>query len=179
LPKCLKDSQAKKALHLNALFFKKMETRNHSNGAYSEKVLGRRTQKLNCKKMRKLFLMTTMLLAFGLAKAQYMYDGSGRQIGKVSGEYFHDGSGRQIGKANGGYIYDGSGRQIGKTSGGYIYDGSGRQIGKTSGEYLYDGSGRQIGKISGEYLYDGSGRQIGKAQGLRRLQVIIFFYFFM
>ena len=65
--------------------------------------------------MKKLFLMATMLLGFGLAKAQYMYDGSGRQIVKVSGKYFYDGSGLQIGKANGGYINDRSGIQIGKT----------------------------------------------------------------
>jgi hypothetical protein len=48
-----------------------------------------------------------------------------------------------------------------------------------AGDYLYDGSGRQIGKISGDYLYDGSGRQIGRADGVRRTQVILFFYFFM
>ncbi len=28
-------------------------------------------------------------------------------------------------------------------------------------------------------IYDGSGRQIGRADGLRRMQKIIFFYFFM
>ena len=81
--------------------------------------------------MKNLLILATMLLTFGFAKAQYMYDGSGRQIGKVSGDYF------------------------------------------------YDGSGRQIGKISGDYLYDGSGRQIGKSNGLRRRQVMLFFYFFM
>jgi hypothetical protein len=33
--------------------------------------------------------------------------------------------------------------------------------------------------LSGDRLYDGSGRQIGRADGLRRMQCIVFFYFFM
>jgi hypothetical protein len=28
-------------------------------------------------------------------------------------------------------------------------------------------------------MYDGSGRQVGRADGLRRMQMIIYFYFFM
>ena len=35
------------------------------------------------------------------------------------------------------------------------------------------------GRIDGERIYDGSGRQIGRADGLRRMQIIIYFYFFM
>jgi hypothetical protein len=44
---------------------------------------------------------------------------------------------------------------------------------------MYHGSGRQIGRLDGDRLYDGSGRQIGRLDGLRRMQAIVFFYFFM
>jgi hypothetical protein len=44
---------------------------------------------------------------------------------------------------------------------------------------MYDGSGRQIGRVDGERFYDASGRQIGRLDGLRRMQAIVFFYFFM
>ena len=115
----------------------------------------------------------------GYSNAQYMYDGSGRQIGKANGNYYYNGSGRQIGKVEGNYIYDGSGHQLGKVDGNYVYDGTGHQIGKIDANYLYNGSGRQIGKLDGDYLYDGSGHQIGKSDGFRRMQIIIFFYFFM
>jgi len=40
-------------------------------------------------------------------------------------------------------------------------------------------TGRQIGRINGDRIYDGSGRQIGRADGMRRRQIIVFFYFFM
>jgi hypothetical protein len=36
-----------------------------------------------------------------------------------------------------------------------------------------------MGRIDGDRLYDGSGHQIGRADGLRRMQMIVFFYFFM
>jgi hypothetical protein len=36
-----------------------------------------------------------------------------------------------------------------------------------------------MGRLDGDRLYDGSGRQIGRADALRRMQVIVFFYFFM
>jgi hypothetical protein len=81
--------------------------------------------------MKKIVLLATLLLTFGFVNAQYMYDGSGRQIGKIDGDYY------------------------------------------------YNGSGRQIGKVDGNYLYDGSGRQIGKSDGLRRMQIILFFFFYM
>jgi len=67
-------------------------------------------------------------------------------------------------------LYDGSGSQIGRVDG---------EMGRFEGERLYDGSGRQIGRIDGDRIYDGSGRQIGRSEGLRRMQLIIFFYFFM
>ena len=41
--------------------------------------------------MKKLLILTTMLLTFSFANAQRMYDGSGRQIGRVDGDRFYDG----------------------------------------------------------------------------------------
>ena len=48
---------------------------------------------------------------------QFMYDGSGRQIGRVDGNFYYNGSGSQIGRVDGNFIYDGSGRQIGRADG--------------------------------------------------------------
>ena len=36
-----------------------------------------------------------------------------------------------------------------------------------------------MGRIDGERLYDASGQPIGRADGLRRTQMTVFFYFFM
>ena len=36
-----------------------------------------------------------------------------------------------------------------------------------------------MGRIDGERIYDGSGRQIDRADGLCRMQMIVYFYFFM
>jgi hypothetical protein len=36
-----------------------------------------------------------------------------------------------------------------------------------------------MGRIEGDRIYDASGRPIGRADGLRRMQMIVFFYFFM
>jgi hypothetical protein len=36
-----------------------------------------------------------------------------------------------------------------------------------------------MGRIDGERIYDASGRQIGRTDGLRRMKIIIWFYFFM
>jgi hypothetical protein len=47
------------------------------------------------------------------------------------------------------------------------------------GERLYSGSGTSMGRIEGERIYDASGRQIGRTDGLRRMQTIVYFYFFM
>ena len=44
---------------------------------------------------------------------------------------------------------------------------------------MYDSSGRQRGRVVAERYYDASGRQIGRADGLRRMQIIIYFFFFM
>ncbi len=41
---------------------------------------------------------------------------------------------------------------------------------------MYDSSERQIGRVDSERYYDGSGRQIGRANGLRRMQKIIYFF---
>lgn len=44
---------------------------------------------------------------------------------------------------------------------------------------MHDSHGLMVGRIDGVRLYDGSGRQIGRADGPRRLQMLVFFYFFM
>jgi hypothetical protein len=36
-----------------------------------------------------------------------------------------------------------------------------------------------MGRIDGERVYDGSGRQIARSDGLRRMQTIVYFFFFM
>jgi hypothetical protein len=36
-----------------------------------------------------------------------------------------------------------------------------------------------MSRMDGEGLYDASGRQIGRVDGLRRMQMIMFFYFFI
>jgi hypothetical protein len=52
-------------------------------------------------------------------------------------------------------------------------------IGRIDQERLYDGSGRLMGRLDGDRLYDASGRLIGRGSGMRRMQMIIYFYFFM
>jgi len=46
-------------------------------------------------------------------------------------------------------------------------------------EHFYNAAGQQVGRIDGDRLFDGSGGQIDRADGLRRMQMIVFFYFFM
>jgi hypothetical protein len=36
-----------------------------------------------------------------------------------------------------------------------------------------------MGRIDGDRIYDSSGRLIARADGLRRMQMIVFFYFFL
>ena len=36
-----------------------------------------------------------------------------------------------------------------------------------------------IGTAEAQRMFDGSGRPIGRAEGLRRMQCIVFFYYFM
>jgi hypothetical protein len=50
---------------------------------------------------RLLFAIALTLLFSNTVFAQRMYDGSGRQIGRVDGERYYDGSGHQIGRADG------------------------------------------------------------------------------
>jgi hypothetical protein len=126
-----------------------------------------------------LITSIVFILWFSNAFAQTLYDGSGRQIGRVDGERYYDSSGRQIGRVDGNHIYDSSGRQLGRIEGERIYNSSGSQIGRIDAERLYSSSGTQMGRIDGDRIYDGSGRQIGRADGLRRMQIIVFFYFFM
>jgi hypothetical protein len=135
--------------------------------------------RLQLRYMHKLILILPLLLWFATAEAQRMYDGSGRQIGRVDGERYYDGSGRLLGRVDGERIYDGAGRNIGRIDGERIYDGKGRLIGRVDGDRLYSGTGSNLGRVDGDRVYDGSGRFIGRADGLRRRQVILFFYFYM
>jgi len=135
--------------------------------------------RLGGSKMGKAILVVLFVVLAMDAHAQRIYDGSGRQVGRVEAERFYDGSGRQIGRVDAGRIYDGSGRQIGRVDAERIYDSSGRQIGRVDGDRLSDSSGRQLGRIDGERVYDASGRQIARTEGLRRSQIILFFYFYL
>jgi hypothetical protein len=127
--------------------------------------------------MKPIFISLFFLIS-SLCYSQYLYDGSGRQVARFDENYIYNASGHQIGRIDVDMIYDGSGHQIGRIDGEYYYDGSGHQIGRVDGNYLYDGSGKQIGRLDGDYLYDESGQQIGRADGLRRKQVITYFYYF-
>lgn len=81
------------------------------------------------KLMKQLFLVILLLsLNTFQAHAQRMYDGSGRQIGRVDSERYYDSSGHQIGRVDGYNIYDGSGRQLGRIDGDRVYNSSGSQI---------------------------------------------------
>jgi hypothetical protein len=60
-----------------------------------------------------------------------------------------------------------------------MYDSNGRALGRVDAQRFYSASGQQIGRVNSERLYDSSGRQIGRADGLRRMQMIVFFYFFI
>lgn len=121
----------------------------------------KKTHEACMKKWMLACLMATLLMP--MAFAQRMYDGSGRQIGRVDAERF----------------YNASGQPIGRIDGERVYDASRRQLGRIDGDRLYSASGSAMGRIDGDRLYDGSGRQIGRADGLRRMQMIVFFYFFM
>ena len=133
-----------------------------------------------------LSMMRSLLLALCLAAllvpsafSQRMYDGNGRQLGRIDGDRFYDASGAQLGRVDGTSIYDGFGRQLGRIDGERVYNASGNLMGRFDGERLYSASGTQMGRIDGDRIYDGTGRQIGRADGLRRMQIIIYFYFFM
>ena len=83
----------------------------------------------------KIWLLAWLMAALLLptAFAQRLYDGSGRQIGRVDAERFYSASGQQIGRVDGERVYDASGRQLGRIDGDRLYDGSGRQIGRADG----------------------------------------------
>jgi len=43
----------------------------------------------------------------------------------------------------------------------------------------YSSAFGMLGRIDGERVYDASGRQIARTEGLRRSQIILFFYFYL
>ena len=66
----------------------------------------------------KNFLLLLIFSFTGIfAQAQYIYDGSNHQIGRVDNNYLYDGSNHQVGRIDGNYIYDGSNHQIGRVDG--------------------------------------------------------------
>lgn len=80
--------------------------------------------------MQRLFIsLLIALVCASTAYAQRMYDGSGRQVGRVDGERYYDGSGHQIGRVDGSNIYDGSGRQLDRIDGERVYNSSGSKLG--------------------------------------------------
>ena len=59
--------------------------------------------------MNRLFAsLFIALVCASSAYAQRMFDGSGRQIGRVDGERYYDSAGHQMGRVDGSNIYDGS-----------------------------------------------------------------------
>ena len=50
---------------------------------------------------RKALFITGFLFFSTYSYCQYMYNGSGKQVGRLDGNYFYDGSGRQIGRGDG------------------------------------------------------------------------------
>ena len=68
--------------------------------------------------MQRLFVsLLIALICASSAYAQRMYDGSGRQVGRIDGDRLYSASGTQMGRIDGERIYDGSGRQIGRADG--------------------------------------------------------------
>ncbi len=75
----------------------------------------RKTHEARMKKWMLAWLLAALLLP--TAFAQRLYDGTGRQIGRVDAERFYNASGQQMGSIDGDLLYDGSGRQIGRADG--------------------------------------------------------------
>lgn len=64
--------------------------------------------------MQRLFIsLLIALVCASTAYAQRMYDGSGRQVGRVDGERYYDGSGHQLGRIDGERVYNSSGSKLG------------------------------------------------------------------
>ena len=97
---------------------------------------------------------------------------------KFNNEKITDASGRTIGKFTNDRIYDAFGRTIGKINGERVKDASGRTVGRINDDKLKDASGRTIARISDDRLKDASGRTIARVNGLSKLQIAVYFYFF-
>lgn len=112
-------------------------------------------------------------------QAQRIYSSTGATVGRMEGERIYNASGQTIGRFDGQRVDDSSGRNLGRIDGERVYSASGSLMGRFEGERLYDASGRLLGRIDGERLFDASGRSIGRVVGLRRMQIVVYFYFFM
>ena len=92
---------------------------------------GKKTHETRMKKWILALLVSALMLP--CAFAQRMYDGSGRQLGRVDAERYFSASGSQIGRIDGERLYSASGSLMGRMDGDRLYDGSGRQIGRADG----------------------------------------------
>ena len=113
---------------------------------------------------RLISALLVLSLLLPTAFAQRMYDGSGRQLGRVDAERFYSASGQPIGRVDGERIYDASGRQLGRIEGERVYSASGSPIGRIHGERLYSASG----SLSGPHGRRASLRCIGSPDRPRR-----------
>ena len=80
---------------------------------------GKKTHEARMKKWILALLVSALMLP--CAFAQRMYDGSGRQLGRVDAERYFSASGQAIGRVDGERIYDASGRQLGRIDGDRVY----------------------------------------------------------
>jgi hypothetical protein len=128
--------------------------------------------------MKKIFYIISFLFISSVGYCQYIYNASGKLICKIDGNYFYNGSGKQLGRKDENYFYNAFGNLLGRKDGDYLYDKSGSIIGRIDGDYLYDGSGKQKYKMNGDYIYNASGEQIGRGEGITKLQLILFHFYF-
>ena len=110
--------------------------------------------------------------------SQILHDGSGRTVCRFDGDRISDGSGRALGRLDGDRVCDASGRTLGRLDGDRVTDASGRTLGYVQSDRLTDASGRTVARLEGDRLTDATGRTIARPQGLRRRQVIAYYYFF-
>jgi hypothetical protein len=109
---------------------------------------------------------------------QTVCDASGRTVCRFDGDRISDGSGRALGRLDGDKVCDASGRTLGRLDGDRVTDESGRTLGYVQSDRLPDASGRTVARLEGDRLTDATGRTIARPQGLRRRQVIAYYYFF-
>jgi len=138
-----------------------VETSDHyKNGATPKSQTSR---KIKNNKMKKLLIVSILLITFGSINAQCpVYSGTGysaKQIGYFDGGKIYSGTGysaKQIGYIEGEKIFSGTGysaKQVGYFEAGKIYSGTGysaKQVGYFEAGKIYSGTGysaKQVGYI--------------------------------